>query len=48
MKMKTKIVYVLVSDSSDYYYEQTLISAASAKMWNPDAEIVVVVEVLRR
>lgn len=42
--MKTKIVYVLVSDSSDYYYEQTLISATSAKMWNPDAEIVVVVD----
>ena len=42
--MKTKIVYVLVSDSSDYYYEQTLISATSAKMWNPDVEIVIVVD----
>lgn len=42
--MKTKIVYVLVSDSSDFFYEQTLISATSAKMWNPDAEIVVVVD----
>ena len=42
--MKTKIVYVLVSDSSDYYYEQTLISATSARMWNSDAEIVVVVD----
>ena len=42
--MKTKIVYVLVCDSSDYYYEQTLISATSARMWNPDAEIVVVVD----
>ena len=44
MKMKTKIVYVLVSDSSDYYYEQALISVTSARMWNSDAEIVVVVD----
>ena len=42
--MKTKIVYVLVCGESDYYYEQTLISATSARMWNPDAEIDVVVD----
>ena len=42
--MKTKIVYVLVSDTSDYYYEQTLLSVSSARMWNPDAEIIVVAD----
>lgn len=42
--MKTKLVYVLVSDSTDYYYEQTLLSATSARMWNPDAEIVIIVD----
>jgi len=42
--MKTKIVYILVSDTSDYYYEQTLLSVTSARMWNPDAEIIVVAD----
>ena len=42
--MKTKLVYILVSDTSDFYYEQTLLSATSARMWNPDAEIIVVVD----
>lgn len=39
-----KIVYVLVSTDKDYYYEQTLISAFSARYWNPQAEIVLLVD----
>lgn len=39
-----KIVYVLVSGESDYFYEQTLISASSARHWNPEAKIVVVMD----
>lgn len=42
--MRTKIVYVLVSDCSDYYYEQTLISATSARIQNPSAKIILVVD----
>lgn len=32
-------VYVLVSDSSDVYYEQFLVSLISLRRWNPDAMI---------
>lgn len=39
--MKTKIVYCLVSDNEDYYYEQLLISLCSLRKHNPD----VIVEV---
>jgi len=42
--MNTKIVYVLVSTLNDVYYTQTLISAFSARYWNKDAEIVLVVD----
>lgn len=42
--MNTKIVYVLVSDSSDFYYEQTLISLYSLKYWNPAAFVCLVVD----
>ncbi len=42
--MKTKLIYALVSDPSDYYYEQTLISVTSARMWNPDAVIELLVD----
>jgi len=31
--------YVLVSDSSDIYYEQFLVSLISLKHWNPDAKV---------
>lgn len=44
--MKTKLVYVLVSTPSDFYYEQVLISAWSAKYWNPDMKILLVVDEL--
>lgn len=40
--MKTKIVYCLVSDSNDYYYEQLLISLHSLRKHNPRAEVEVV------
>lgn len=40
--MKTKIVYVLASSPSDYFYEQCLISLKSAKVYNPTATIILV------
>lgn len=40
--MKTKIVYCLVSDASDYYYEQLLISLCSLRKHNPEAIVEVV------
>lgn len=40
--MKTKIVYCLVSDSEDYYYEQLLISLCSLRKHNPEAKVEVV------
>lgn len=39
---KTKIVYCLVSNSKDYYYEQLLISLCSLRKHNPDAVVEVV------
>lgn len=40
--MKTKIVYCLVSNSKDYYYEQLLISLCSLRKHNPDVTVEVV------
>ena len=40
--MKTKIVYCLVSDGQDYYYEQLLISLCSLRRHNPEADVEVV------
>lgn len=40
--MKTKIVYCLVSNRKDYYYEQLLISLCSLRKHNPDAVVEVV------
>jgi hypothetical protein len=42
--MKTKIVYVLVSNECDIYLEQTLLSVHSAKMHIPDAEIILLTD----
>jgi len=42
--MRTKIVYVLVSDNSDYYWEQALISIHSLKIYNSDAIIELVID----
>lgn len=35
--MKTKVVYVLISNESDYYCEQLLMSLFSLKHYNPDS-----------
>lgn len=40
--MKTKIVYCLISDINDYFYEQLLISLCSLRKHNPYAEVEVV------
>ena len=42
--MKTKLVYIVVSDESDTYLEQALISAYSARLHNPHAYIEIVVD----
>lgn len=42
--MNTKIVYVVVSDENDYYLEQTLVSAYSARLYNPNAEILLLID----
>ncbi len=44
--MKTKIVYAVTSDDTDIYLEQTLVSAYSVKLHNPNATIVLVVDFL--
>lgn len=43
--MKTKIVYCLVSDNRDYYYEQLLVSLHSLRLHNPQAKVEVVCDV---
>lgn len=42
--MRTKCVYILTSDRTDLYYEQTLLSACSLRFYNPDATIIVVAD----
>lgn len=42
--MQTKIVYTLISDSSDYYLEQALISVFSLRKHNPEATVELVVD----
>lgn len=42
--MKTKLVYVLTCAENQFYIEQALISVFSARHWNPDAYIVVIVD----
>ena len=42
--MKTKIVYILISNNDDYYLERTLISVCSARLHNPDAKTIVVTD----
>jgi len=39
-----KYVYVLASSANDTYYEQFLLSAASLRLYNPDSEIIVLVD----
>lgn len=42
--MTTKLVYVLTCASDKHYIEQALMSVFSARHWNPDAHIVLVVD----
>ena len=42
--MKTKIVYVVVSDEHDIYLEQACLSMHSLRLYNPDAMITVVLD----
>lgn len=42
--MITKIVYVVVSNQNDWYYEQAILSMYSAKLYNPDSEIILVID----
>lgn len=42
--MKTKIVYIVISDNSDIYLEQALISVYSLRKYNPDAYVELVVD----
>lgn len=42
--MNAKLVYILTCASDKYYIEQTLISAFSARHWNPDVHIVLMVD----
>jgi len=42
--MTTKLVYVLTCAAEKYYIEQALMAVCSARHWNPDAHIVLVVD----
>ena len=42
--MNTKIVYVLVSQDSDYYYEMTLLSLYSLRLFHPNETVVIVMD----
>lgn len=42
--MNTQIVYVLVSSETDFFYEQTLISATSLLIHNPETRIILVTD----
>lgn len=42
--MKTKIVYVLVSNVNDCYLEQALVSIYSLRLYNPNAEVLLVID----
>lgn len=42
--MQTKIVYCMVSDGHDWFYEQALISVYSLLNYNPEAHVVLIVD----
>lgn len=42
--MKTQIVYCLVSDDEDYYYEQLLISLYSFRKYNANADVTLIID----
>lgn len=39
-----KFVYVLSSSHDDYYYEQALLSLTSLRLYNPDANIIILID----
>ena len=39
-----KIVYCLISSSSDIYFEQCLMSVYSLRLYHPDAEVIVLMD----
>ena len=39
-----KYVYVLTSSKEDYYYEQCLLSLASLRIYNPNTEVIVLID----
>lgn len=43
--MKTSVVYVLISQETDYYLEMMLLSALSLRVHNPDIRIVVLTDI---
>ena len=42
--MKTKIVYVLVSEETDYYYEMVLLSLYSLRLFHPEEKVELVLD----
>ena len=42
--MKTKIVYTIVSDENDIFFEQALLSIYSLRKYNPDAFVELVID----
>ncbi len=42
--MKTSIAYTLISDETDFYYEQALISVYSLRLHNPNAIVHIIVD----
>jgi hypothetical protein len=39
-----KYVYVLTSSEKDIYYEQFFLSLASMRLYNPDAEVIALID----
>lgn len=44
--MNTKIVYSVVSDNTDYYLDQTLLSVYSLRLYNKDVNVTLVVDTI--
>lgn len=42
--MQTKIVYCMVSDGQDWFYEQALVSVYSLRQYHPEATVVLIVD----
>lgn len=42
--MKTQIVYIIVSDETDTYLEQAMVSVYSLRLYNPEAKVILVTD----